>query len=124
MLRRGSAGSNTAADHIALADAAIAALPPAFRRRLMVTVDGAGASHALVKHLDTLAARPGHQLVYRSGGRWASGRRRRCGWSRSRPGRSPSITADRSASGAPMTPARTSAARTAGAGSKKRTSPS
>src|SRR6476646_7118888 len=41
MLRRGSAGSNTAADHIALADAAIAALPPAFRRRLMVTVDGA-----------------------------------------------------------------------------------
>ena len=28
MLRRGSAGSNTAADHIALADTAIAALPP------------------------------------------------------------------------------------------------
>ena len=69
MLRRGSAGSNTAADHIALADAAIAALPPAFRRRLMVTVDGAGASHGLVKHLDKLAARPGHQLVYSVG--WA-----------------------------------------------------
>ena len=30
MLRRGSAGSNTAADHIALTDAAIAALPPGF----------------------------------------------------------------------------------------------
>jgi hypothetical protein len=42
MLRRGSAGSNTAADHIALADAAIAALPPGFRRKLMVTCDGAG----------------------------------------------------------------------------------
>ena len=34
MLRRGSAGSNTAADHLALADAAIAAIPPAFRRKL------------------------------------------------------------------------------------------
>src|SRR3974390_2906542 len=73
MLRRGSAGSNTAADHIALAAAAIAALPPAFRRRLMVTVDGAGASHGLVKHLDKLAARPGHQLVYSVG--WALGER-------------------------------------------------
>jgi len=59
MLRRGSAGSNTAADHLAITDAAIAALPPGFRRKLMVTCDGAGASHALVKHLDTLAARRG-----------------------------------------------------------------
>ena len=42
MLRRGSAGSNTAADHITLVDAAIAALPPGLRRRLMVTTDGAG----------------------------------------------------------------------------------
>ena len=32
MLRRGSAGSNTAADHLVLLDAAIAALPPGFRR--------------------------------------------------------------------------------------------
>ena len=75
MLRRGSAGSNTAADHIALADAAIAALPPASRRKLMITVDGAGASHGLVKHLDKLAARPGHQLVYSVG--WALGERER-----------------------------------------------
>jgi len=73
MLRRGSAGSNTAADHIALADAAIAALPPAVRRKLMVTVDGAGASHGLVRHLDKLAARPGYQLVYSVG--WALGER-------------------------------------------------
>ena len=69
MLRRGSAGSNTAADHIALVNAAIAALPPGFRRRLMITCDGAGASHDLVKHLDKLAARPGHQLIYSVG--WA-----------------------------------------------------
>jgi hypothetical protein len=69
MLRRGSAGSNTAADHITLADAAIAALPPAFRRRLMITVDGAGASHDLIKHLDKLAARRGYELTYSVG--WA-----------------------------------------------------
>ena len=40
MLRRGSAGSNTAADHLAITDAAIAAVPPGFRRKLMVTCDG------------------------------------------------------------------------------------
>jgi hypothetical protein len=73
MLRRGSAGSNTAADHITVVDAAIAALPPGFRRRLMITVDGAGASHGLVAHLDKLAARPGHQLIYSVG--WALGER-------------------------------------------------
>jgi hypothetical protein len=73
MLRRGSAGSNTAADHIALVDAAIAALPPGFRRKLMITADGAGASHDLVKHLDKLAARPGHRLIYSAG--WALGER-------------------------------------------------
>jgi hypothetical protein len=69
MLRRGSAGSNTAADHTALTDAAIAALPPGFRRKLMITVDGAGASHELIKHLDKLAARPGYQVIYPVG--WA-----------------------------------------------------
>src|ERR1039458_4622579 len=69
MLRRGSAGSNTAVDHITLADAAIAALPPVFRRRLMITVDGAGASHDLIGHLDKLAARRGYELTYSAG--WA-----------------------------------------------------
>jgi len=37
MMRKGSAGSNTTDDHIKMLDASIAALPPAFRRRLMVT---------------------------------------------------------------------------------------
>ena len=67
MLRPGSAGSNTAADHLAVLDAAIAALPPAFRRRLMVTCDGAGASHDLIARLDKLAARPGYQVIYSVG---------------------------------------------------------
>jgi hypothetical protein len=73
MLRPGSAGSNTAADHTAIVDAAIAALPPAFRRKLMITCDGAGASHDLVKHLDKLAARRGYELTYSVG--WALGER-------------------------------------------------
>jgi hypothetical protein len=75
MMRPGSAGSNTAADHLQVLDEAIAALPPALRRRVMVTCDGAGASHALVKHLDKLASRRGYQLVYSVG--WALGERER-----------------------------------------------
>jgi hypothetical protein len=54
MLRPGSAGSFTAADHIAVTDAAIAQLPPDWRGDLLVTVDGAGASHDLVDHLTGL----------------------------------------------------------------------
>jgi hypothetical protein len=69
MLRPGSAGSNTAADHMQLLDEAIAALPPALRRNLMVTCDGAGASHELVKKLDQLASRRGYQVIYSVG--WA-----------------------------------------------------
>ena len=48
MLRRGSAGSNTAADHMAVLDEAIEALPPQYRRRLMVTADGAGDRKSVV----------------------------------------------------------------------------
>jgi Transposase DDE domain group 1 len=75
MLRRGSAGSNTAADHLVLLDAAIAALPPGFRRKLMVTADGAGASHVLIARLDELAARRGYELTYSVG--WVLGERER-----------------------------------------------
>ena len=75
MLRPGSAGSNTAADHLRLLREAIEALPPALRRRLMVTCDGAGASHELVKELDRLASRHGYQVTYSVG--WALGARER-----------------------------------------------
>jgi hypothetical protein len=75
MLRRGSAGSNTAADHLVLLDAAIAALPPGFRRKLMVTADGAGASHGLIARLDQLAGRRGYELTYSVG--WVLGERER-----------------------------------------------
>jgi hypothetical protein len=75
MLRRGSAGSNTAADHLQVLADAIGALPPGYRRRLMVTADGAGASHALVARLEELAARRGYQLTYSVG--WELGERER-----------------------------------------------
>jgi Transposase DDE domain group 1 len=67
MLRRGSAGSNTTADHVVVLEAAIAAVPPGFRRKLRVTCDGAGASHGLIARLDTLAARRGYELTYSVG---------------------------------------------------------
>lgn len=43
--------------------------------RLMVTVDGAGASHGLITRLDELAGRRDHQLVYSVG--WDLGDRER-----------------------------------------------
>ena len=54
MMRPGSAGSFTAADHVAVLDAALAQLPAAWRDDLLVTLDGAGASHDLVDHLTKL----------------------------------------------------------------------
>jgi hypothetical protein len=75
MMRRGSAGSTTTADHLQVPGDAITALPPKHRRRLMVTADGAGASHGLITCLDQLAARPGHQLTYSAG--WEPGARER-----------------------------------------------
>jgi hypothetical protein len=67
MLREGSAGSNTTAGHVKIVNQAVAALPPAFRRKLMVTADGAGASHGLIAHLDKLAGRRGYELIYSVG---------------------------------------------------------
>jgi hypothetical protein len=75
VLRRGSAGGNTVTDHLMVLEAAVAALPPAFRRRLMVTADGAGASHGLITRLDELASRPSYQLTWSVG--WELGERER-----------------------------------------------
>ncbi len=69
MFRPGATGANTAADNLVLLAEAIAALPPRCRRRIAVTTDGAGASHALVAELDRLAARRGYQVTYSVG--WA-----------------------------------------------------
>ena len=56
LLRRGNAGSNTAADHITVIRAALAQLPGHRRgrrpgRRVLVRIDGAGATHELLNWL-------------------------------------------------------------------------
>src|SRR5271166_1623611 len=57
LLRPGNAGSNTFADHAAVLTAAIRQIPSRMRSRLLVRVDGAGASHELIAHLLSLASR-------------------------------------------------------------------
>lgn len=65
--RSGNAGSNTAADHIAIIDAAIAALPAKYRRNLLITIDGAGSSHKVIEHLTELNARKRFSVAYSVG---------------------------------------------------------
>ena len=57
LLRPGNAGSNTFADHAAVLAAAIRQIPSRMRSRLLVRVDGAGASHELITHLLSLSSR-------------------------------------------------------------------
>ena len=51
LLRPGNAGSNTFTDHKEVLAAVIRQVPVRFRRKIMVLVDGAGASHELIDHL-------------------------------------------------------------------------
>src|SRR6266496_3783561 len=57
LLRPGNAGSNTFADHLAVLTAAIRQIPSWMRSKLLVRVDGAGASHELINHLLALSSR-------------------------------------------------------------------
>jgi Transposase DDE domain group 1 len=57
LLRPGNAGSNTFADHAAVLTAALRQIPSRMRSRLLVRVDGAGASHELITHLLSLGGR-------------------------------------------------------------------
>jgi hypothetical protein len=57
-LRAGTAGANDAADHIALLSRAINQVPPAWRRNLLITTDGAGATHKLLNWLTSLDREP------------------------------------------------------------------
>ena len=66
-LRPGNAGSNTAADHIAVLGEAIEQIPSRYRRDLLVTVDGAGATLEFIRHLTTLNAAPGWRVHYSVG---------------------------------------------------------
>ena len=54
LLRPGSAGSNTVTDHIQVLTDAIAQLPPGRRAKILIRIDGAGATHDLLAHIDAL----------------------------------------------------------------------
>jgi Transposase DDE domain group 1 len=66
-LRPGNAGANTAADHIQVLTAAIAQVPAAHRRHLLIRADGAGASHGLLEWLVTQDAKRGRRVEYSVG---------------------------------------------------------
>jgi hypothetical protein len=56
LLRPGNAGSNTFTGHRDVLAAAIRQVPARFRARILVRVDGAGASHDLVRHLLSMSS--------------------------------------------------------------------
>ena len=67
LLRPGNAGSNTAADHIAVLTEAIAQVPDPQRRDLLITVDGAGATLDLIRHITSLNTVHGRRVHYSVG---------------------------------------------------------
>ncbi|MDQ4033262.1 MAG: IS1380 family transposase [Actinomycetota bacterium] len=75
LLRKGSAGSNTVNDHIDVLEQAITQIPTRYRRNLLITCDGAGASHGLVNHITNLNASPWRSVQYSIG--WDLGPRER-----------------------------------------------
>jgi hypothetical protein len=66
LLRPGNAGSNTFADHKEVLAAAIRQVPARFRRKVLVRVDGAGASHELIDHLLSMSS-PRRILLFTCG---------------------------------------------------------
>ncbi len=66
LLRPGNAGSNTFTDHKEVLAAAIRQVPARFRAKIIVRVDGAGASHELIRHLLSLSS-PRRILLFTCG---------------------------------------------------------
>ena len=66
-LRTGKAGSNTAADHVAVLTEAIAQVPAAHRKKLLIRSDGAGASHDLLDWLTEQNRVRGRSVEYSVG---------------------------------------------------------
>ena len=54
LLRTGNAGSNTVADHLTVIGAALAQIPGQADAKLLFRIDGAGATHDLLAHLEEL----------------------------------------------------------------------
>ncbi len=57
LLRPGNAGPDTFTDHLTVLTAALRQIPSRMRSKLLVRVDGAGASHELIQHLLSLSSR-------------------------------------------------------------------
>ncbi|AUA17237.1 hypothetical protein CFP59_09431 [Streptomyces malaysiensis subsp. malaysiensis] len=53
-LRPGNAGANTVADHITVLSDALAQIPGSSAAKILVRVDGAGATHGLLEYLEAL----------------------------------------------------------------------
>jgi Transposase DDE domain group 1 len=66
LLRPGNAGSNTFTDHKQVLAAAIRQIPAPFRKKVLVRVDGAGASHELIDHLLSLSS-PRREVLFTCG---------------------------------------------------------
>jgi hypothetical protein len=66
LLRPGNAGSNTFADHKQVLAAAVRQVPARFRKKIIVRVDGAGASHELIEHLLSMSS-PRRILLFTCG---------------------------------------------------------
>ncbi len=66
-LRAGNAGSNTVTDHLEVLTEAIRQVPAPYRRDLLITCDGAGATIDLIKHLTTLNQAAGRKVHYSVG---------------------------------------------------------
>ena len=67
VMRPGNAGSNTVTDHIEVLARAIAQVPAAYRKHLLIRADGAGSSHGLLDWLTAQGAKRGHTVEYSVG---------------------------------------------------------
>lgn len=54
LLRPGNAGSNTVADHLRVLGEAVEQVPVRYRRKILIRVDGAGATHELLEHVHAM----------------------------------------------------------------------
>jgi hypothetical protein len=52
LLQPGNAGSNTVADHLTVSGEALRQIPGSYAAKILVRIDGAGATHDLLEHLE------------------------------------------------------------------------
>lgn len=77
LFRAGNTGANTVTDNVGIVDAALAQIPAPWRNDVLLSTDGAGATHGLVDHVTALNAAVGDtgRVEYSFG--WDLGERER-----------------------------------------------